>query len=240
MELYQEEHRKALIDLNAGIGELSIKLDRLFDQYVAPPTELEVKGSVEVNTQKEVEVTNLKELSADIKSLQQTLAYAIADNSYEPLEAITVKNIKDAIPEEVKINNLQELKDYFVGLKKAIEDNQPVVNVAKQDVVFPTDPKRPVAVRLSDGKKFYEAIATAMSAAMPEVDPLAGYQICERDDAGATKYYGYAKANGAWYIMRESSTGSYRFHQRGKLATRFGDAWADRATLEYGYIYEVF
>ena len=44
-------------------------------------------------------------------------------------------------------------------MTKVIISNQPIVNVEKQDIQFPTSANRPIAVRLSDGKSFYNAIA---------------------------------------------------------------------------------
>lgn len=37
-------------------------------------------------------------------------------------------------------------------------------------------------------------------------DPTSPYSISDRDESGATKYYGYLKADGGWYIMSVTST----------------------------------
>jgi len=161
LELYQEEQRQALIDMNKGIAELSTKVQQQIDAYEVVKN-VEVTGRVEVNTEKEIAVSNLEDLQDSIESLEGTLSKAIKDNSYKPLESVTVKNIKDAVPTELKITNLSDIAKYFNNLEQSIKNNQPIVNVAKQDIAFPTDPKKPIAVRLSDGKKFYEAITAAV------------------------------------------------------------------------------
>lgn len=161
LELYQEEQRELLLDLNKGIQGLSSKLQEQIDSYEVVKN-VEVTGQVQVNTEKTVEVSNLESLQDAVKSLEDTLHRAITDNSYKPLESVTVKNIKDALPTELKITNLSDIKQYFVNLDQTIKNNQPIVNVQKQEVSFPTDPKKPVAVRLSDGKKFYDALTAAV------------------------------------------------------------------------------
>lgn len=240
LELYLEEQRLELKQLNTGIIELTQKTQELIDGYKPPVDEVTVKNSLTVNTEKEVEITNLELLKEWLNDLGGIVKTAIADNSYKPVTNITVDNIKEALPTSLDINNLDDIKKYFDTLALAIKDNQPIVNLTQKEVTFPTSPKQAIAVRLSDGKSFYNAITTAISAATPEVDPLVGYQICERDDTTSTKYYGYAKASGAWYILKESSAGSYRYKKGSKYDTDFASNWAIRDTLDYAYIYEVF
>ncbi len=165
LELYQEEQRQALIDMNKGIVELSKKVQQQIDAYEVVKN-VEVTGRVEVNTEKEIAVSNLEDLQGSIESLEGTLSKAIKDNSYKPLEAVTVKNIKDALPTELKITNLADIKQYFNDLEQSIKNNQPIVNVAKQDIVFPTDPKKPIPVRITDGKKFIDALTVAVGGGM--------------------------------------------------------------------------
>lgn len=239
MDLYQEEHRQAFIDMNKGLVDLGEKIDKLIESYVAPSSDVNVSGEVTVNTEKSVEVENLYELKESFTDLALRLETVIKDNSHKPLKNVTVENIKDiVIPEAVDIKNLDDLKKYFDKVATAISDNQPIVNVEKQDVVFPTNPSKPIAVRLSDGKSWINTLTQAVSAAMPETDPLVGYQPSDIDDATATKYYGFVKTNGSWYIMRESS-GAYRY-TRGDKKTDYETQWDGRTGLEYDYLYEVF
>jgi hypothetical protein len=157
--LYLEEQRLELISLNKGILELSKKLQDQIDNYVAPKEEVNVKGEVTVNTQEAVTVKNLTELQDWLKNASEAITKAIKDNKTKEITEITVKNIKDAKNDNIKINNFSELKKFFDDLNKSINNlPQPVVNVEKQDIVLPTAANKPISVRLSDGKSFYNAI----------------------------------------------------------------------------------
>lgn len=123
---------------------------------------ISVSGEVVVNTEKSVTVENLNDITESVELLGKTLEQAIAENSYKP-QPIEVANIKEAQSKDVKINNLNDIKAYFDSVTNAIKANQPIVNITKQDIVFPTDPKKPIAVRLSNGRQFYEAIVQAIS-----------------------------------------------------------------------------
>lgn len=164
LELYQEEQRIALQELNKGIETLSIKLQEQIDKYEVVKN-VEVTGNVQVNTEKIVDIGNIEDLQYTLLDVKQTIADAIEKNAYKPLKTVSVDNLKD-YPKELKINNLNELKEYFVDLQNSILNNQPIVNVEKQDIVFPTDSKKPIAVRLSNGKDFYDAITSAFSGGM--------------------------------------------------------------------------
>ena len=64
----------------------------------------------------------------------------------------------------------------------------------------------------------------------------------DRQDQKYHHNYGFAKNNGSWYIMRESS-GAYRYSKGAPQFNGGGlysDAWTDRANLTYDYIFEVF
>lgn len=95
---------------------------------------------------------------------------------------VSVKNISD-FPTEFKISNLDKipsppdevhikkplwLPDFFEAAFKFI--TEPVVIAVKKqlqnvNLTGPTDPKKAIAVRLSDGNRFYTAILQAISAA---------------------------------------------------------------------------
>lgn len=172
--LYAEENRQLLIDLNSGVLELKTLLSNQLEAYKAPVDEVTIKGGVTVNTEKNVNVENMPDILKGLDELSETITKAIEDNSHKPLQEVTVKNIKDALPESLEITNLEQLKSYFddvVSAVNTIKDNQPIVKVIKQDVVFPESPKKAIPVRLSDGKSFYNAIAMAMGgASVPRVN----------------------------------------------------------------------
>jgi sulfur carrier protein ThiS len=168
-ELYQEEQRQLLLDLNKGMSLLSVKLQEQIDAYEVPVKSLEVSGEVKVNTEKTIEVSNLTELQEAINSLETTLSTAIVENSYKPVDKVSVSNIKEAMPKDLAITNLAELKKYFDSIGQAIKANQPIIEVQKQNVVFPTSAGQPVSVRLSDGKSFYKAVAAIASAGLSKL-----------------------------------------------------------------------
>lgn len=212
-QLYAEEQRKQLMDTHAVISELAKSIDELNQKYVTPPTELTVSGEVEVNTEKAVEVTNLHELSEQLTSLETTLAKAIADNSYKPVDTVTVKNIKDATNDTIKVTNLKELSKYFATLEKAIKANQPIVNVDKQVIELPTDPRKPIAVRLSDGKAFYNAVSQGLAGiTFPSVMSSPSYAT-RITTSGSDTYVGEAlpgtsTSAAAWRIQKIDTNGN--------------------------------
>lgn len=162
-ELYHEEQRAGLIDLNKQVSELQKLLVRQYELYrLENKKTLLVKGDVSVSNQRDsIEISNLEGVLDSLSSLEKSLSVAITKNKPSKLE---VSNIQDARQKTIEVNNLDELKKYFREITKAVTDNQPIVNITKQEVVFPSSPSKPVAVRLSDGRSFYKAIAQAAGA----------------------------------------------------------------------------
>lgn len=158
-DLYNEEQRQILLDTQKTIGELKGLFEKQLENYVAPKDEVVVSGQVQVNTEKEIEVSNLKDVVLALNDLADTFTTTIQNNSYKPLDEVKIKNL----PNSFEIKNLNDLAKYFTTLTKAIEDSKSIVNVTKQEVVFPTSPNKAIPVRLSDGRAFYNAITTAMS-----------------------------------------------------------------------------
>ena len=70
-----------------------------------------------------------------------------------------------------------------------------------------------------------------------EAHPTDGYEITEIDDASSPSYYGFLKKNGYWYIMREDSSGAYRYT---KGTSDFSTNWTNRASLTYDYFNSIF
>lgn len=67
--------------------------------------------------------------------------------------------------------------------------------------------------------------------------PTDGYKISEIDDASSPAYYGFIDKTGAWFIMKEESSGAYRYTKGG---ASFSVSWALRGTLTYGYFDSIF
>lgn len=245
-ELYDEENLQVQKDIR----------DKLTNSLTVPIMKFEMPDTMKANIVNEVRAkitdivkiddSSIKDMNSEVtktlEDLSATIVKAIQDAKVDPVTEVSVKNILDGKQSEVTVKNLSTLEKAVAGLADVIIANQPVVNVAKQDTKFPHSAKDAIPVRLSDGKSFYNAIFQAVSSASGETDPLIGYQITELDESGTPKYYGYAKPNGQWYILKETS-GSYRYTRGYRLensGSLFVDAWTDRANLTYDYIFEVF
>lgn len=166
LELIHEEQREILKGLVSSVETLakSLEDDRHINVTNEIPDTTTVKGSVEVtNHQESISVDNLSEVKEALKTFADELKKTITENSYKPVEDVTIKNAKDLQAESIKVNNLDELKTYLSEIVKAVQDNQPIVNVEKQSIDLPKTAKDYISVRLTDGKSFYNAIAQAVS-----------------------------------------------------------------------------
>ena len=68
------------------------------------------------------------------------------------------------------------------------------------------------------------------------IDPIASYKVCDMDDTGATKYYGYADRHENWYIMELTDTTVRYIKGSGTYVTN----WNGRTLLVYDYFFNVF
>ena len=66
--------------------------------------------------------------------------------------------------------------------------------------------------------------------------PTDGYKINQLDDSSPA-YYGFTEKGGAWFIMKEDSSGNYRYT---KGSSGFSTNWTNRASLTYDYYDVVF
>lgn len=170
-ELHLEEQRSILNGINASLGALNDRLSKTLEvAEKSPVKEMIVTGEVQVNTEKSIEVTNLEIIAEAVKLLTQQTTRAIKD-TYRPAPSeITVKNIADAQVREVTIKNIATFGEQAAKLvEAAVQKYQPTIKIEKQELNFPRAAKDAIPVRLSDGKSFYNAIASAISAATPNV-----------------------------------------------------------------------
>lgn len=247
-DLYQEENLAVQKEIR----------DRLSNSMTVPIMQFQMPDTMKANIVNEVTAkivdtvpiddTAIKQMNSEVvESLElvaKTITKAVQESVQEPVTSITVNNSSDFKQDSVSVTNLSIIEKALDKVVKTIIENQPVVHVEKQTVQFPRTAKEAIPVRLSDGKGFYNAVFQAVAAASGESDPLAGYQITDLDDSGTTKYYGYCKPNGQWYIMENNTTaGTYRYSRGYRLENSgalYIDAWTDRANLTYSYVYEVF
>lgn len=259
LQLYQEEQRQKLLDLQKHITTLHEKLDGVVRVAVENPTEkVEVTGELTVNTQEEVTIKNISAFSDDVAVLSERIAKAIEDSRPEKVTSLEVTNLKDA----VSITNIKVFGDHVDKLVKAVENIQPIVNVTKQEITFPTSASKPVAVRLSDGKGFYNALVAAFSggsggaglATSAKQDdiitaiggissgggsPLSSYVYIQKDTADAThKYYAYKKVNGDYLIKQIARSTNLALFYANTVGGYNAD-WTGRAGLTYAQLEDV-
>ncbi|MBI5044621.1 MAG: hypothetical protein HZC02_01735 [Candidatus Levybacteria bacterium] len=84
-----------------------------------------------------------------------------------------------------------------------------------------------VAIKDTTGAKIDPAIK----------QPTDGYTLAQLDDSSSTAYYGYLNKDSAWYILKEDSSGNYRYV---KGSSSFSTNWTNRASLTYDYFDAVF
>ena len=160
-ELYQEETVQNLKDINKRLeGSAIIPIPKM-------PTKMktEVINEITANVINKIEIDEKpfeelsKKLQNQLELVTAGIVKAVVDNAKEPVKEVTVKNITDAKNKEVVVTNLKELQTEIKNLAREIVNSQPIVNVEKQNVVFPQNANNPISVRLSDGKSFYNAVA---------------------------------------------------------------------------------
>ena len=69
-----------------------------------------------------------------------------------------------------------------------------------------------------------------------EKHPTDGYKISQLDDSSPA-FYGFTNKDANWFIMKEDSSGNYRY---AKGTTDFPTNWTNRATLSYDYFENIF
>lgn len=69
-----------------------------------------------------------------------------------------------------------------------------------------------------------------------QLHPTDGYKISQIDDSSPA-YYGFVRKDGAWFIMKEDSSGNYRY---AKGTSSFSTNWTNRASLTYDYFDVIF
>lgn len=66
---------------------------------------------------------------------------------------------------------------------------------------------------------------------------LADYKVSDVDEAADPKFYGFLRADGYWYVMRNTGGTAFRYAAG---STGYAAAWAGRASLSYGYFDSIF
>lgn len=154
-------------DIYASLKKKNIKKVR---EVVEIPTQIPIVVKVSLPEVQKVEVTNKPEpkVYPDTQNVKITNTDVIAEKIAEKIEIpkpVTPEKIE--IPDTVKISNIEEiakrLAKEIVFPNKMEVTNQPTLDIpiGKANIPGEADPERYVPVRLTNGKKFYEALQEA-------------------------------------------------------------------------------
>jgi len=119
-----------------------------------------------------------------------------------------------ASPIPVEVTSVEEQLNLLRRLVEEIVVDKELVDIVKRMVS-------------SDSLRIDTGVAASLT-----VD----YSITDLDTAAATQYFGYVNKGGNWYIMQ--LTGTTARYIKGD--TGYSGNWTNRASLTYGYFYEVF
>jgi hypothetical protein len=198
----------------------------------------------------------LKELEErDKKEQKETQAKlnSILDKLSEKIDALSSKKetteIKEPTETEIKlgilleklsdkidvINNSKEIfeaRAEKVLRDKAIQKIDKLTAIPPQQKIFYGGGGSGAENYMVDkqGKKINPATADNQ-------DIKASYSATDLDDTGSTKYYGFVRSNGAWYIMREEVVSSITQFRFASGTDNYVSSWTNRATLSYDYIF---
>lgn len=242
-----QEDSKLAVELSKGLNnalEMVPGLNAIAEQLKSTDTHLNAladafksksddKATV-LTVQLEKHTSALQEA---VKSLGEYHATAIKKNDTK-LEGVvsgfqsTVKNLIQEIDETIKVNikNQRDLPvaSFTAGKLTGVSEAVPVIIVDQLG--------KPVK---NGGAGGSGGVAVGGSYVGPEAygSPLESYKVNEIDDASTVQYYGFTNQSGAWYILRDNGTGSFRYT---KGTTDFATNWTNRVGLTYDYYDVIF
>ena len=181
-----EKQQQELIGLGKRVVENQQIIKAYAEKYIEWLSILKQQGELSKVQQNEL-VDLEEELLGKQNDIEQNLLKLTAIAKTLKIELpktfdVTIKNTGD-FPTEFRISNLDEipkpsdevhikkplwLPDFFDAAFKFI--TQPIIGAVKKqlqsvNITGPTDPSRAIAVRLSDGKRFYTAVMQAIASA---------------------------------------------------------------------------
>lgn len=256
------DYTEVFMDLERSIGALKPLLKALDkDPKVSVSNLKDIKfpSKIEIsNPQKKIEITNFDAIYKELKNISKALNQLPTDYPKFPdfpkFPEIKFPDTKapvvnvPAFPKEITVKDLQKL----IKLAEKLTAGKP---------------KDPIAVRLSNGKEFYEALTEVYTTGGGGQVPFTYYaggresalisnkreQVVvssERfvnndvdDVSESLTYIGQENSDGDWQIMRvtESSTvTSFRYATIKNNSTKktYTGAWNARASLSYGKVSE--
>lgn len=190
---------------------------------------------------KEVEVKGIEDLKKEVAKSGKDVAKQIKaipkidlSKVIKAIEKIEIPEPKD-FPQFPKFPEIPKPIDYSKQLKEISSkikepDLKPLLKALEEKPPFEFEKGR---LKVEVDRVAMVGNGGAGVATEAKQDPLSSYKITDIDDAG---YYGYLKADGAWYIM-SGIAGEYRYI---KGDSDYATNWTNRESLTYGYFYEIF
>lgn len=256
------DHTKEWIELQRlleRLPELLKRLDKDQKVKVENLNEIKIPNKIEVtNPQKKVEVTNLDALYKAVLSVKEAV-------NKLPQEYPEVKIPETKIPPYPKFPEIKIPKAPEFPKEITVKDMQRLIKLAEK--LTAGNAKDPIAVRLSDGKEFYEALTEVLTTSggnsVPFTYRLGGREsglltpnreqvvsMVERytnNDIDTpdqnTTYIGQENTDGEWLIQRIVLTGTinafrYATIKNNSNKTTYTSAWTARLSLSYGTVSE--
>lgn len=169
--------KENLEELNKVLGQDDMDIDTLVQSLGS------IKSRLNANEKLIDGLERIQKENEGMKDIMVKISEHLADNSIQlpetfdvnvknTVDEVTVKNLSDIkipeTPKELKVSNLTDIPDYKSDIRATAKLIATMIEILnnkelKSDLDRYLDPKRPLAVRLSDGRKFYEAIATAVA-----------------------------------------------------------------------------
>lgn len=156
-ETLGDEEKEVFLDILAQL-KASVKSSEKLDK---------LEKTIQEGNQSSLEaMRDIIKVAKELKiSLPETFQVWVKNQQLFPKE-IKVSNIKEIIiPEKVEIKETKWLEKYIIPLAKLIVKlPEEIANkILRVDIVSPRTPDKAIPVRLSDGKRFYNAILSMVS-----------------------------------------------------------------------------
>ena len=190
----------------------------------------EAISKIVIPEQKDVDFSNLSAKIDELKSVleKKELSVSVGETKVEvDTKGIisSVERLQQAVEGSKTILKPQEVIDYTSFLEEIIKNverpdydfskiEEILSKIEKKEFVLPLDENGRVKVSIDRilGSSGSRALSTAQEtvlrgiATQEKQDPTAPYSISDLDESGTTKYYGFLKDDGGWYIMSVTST----------------------------------
>ena len=239
-------------------NEVDIKRKIVSKQVFIDTNKVRVDRGYIKNDSVNVEQANLKAvlpavIDVNIKNQQDTVG-----------AVLEVRQAVDGLADSVNNNDLQLLKGFEKGItgfrkfidKALVETSDAVVNgitgvlarilqLLHDGIKVVWDPKDVMKVQLTHNGDEYMAkggttVVGGGGGSGSSTSVLEQYSISDQDETTDTKYYGFLRTDGAWYILKIDESVSVPTYRYKRGSVDYISEWSNRSTLTYDYLNEVF